>query len=91
MKWRRATRSSRTFNHLDWTIGRSPWSLVGCHGPFTWGPTVEKAVENAVALEEIAKMATITSVVAPDASRLPDSLRQKHYQRKHGPNAYYGQ
>lgn len=65
--------------------------LVGCHGPFTWGSSVKKAVENAIALEEIAKMATITLTVNPEARRLPDALKKKHYERKHGPDAYYGQ
>jgi L-ribulose-5-phosphate 4-epimerase len=65
--------------------------LVGSHGPFAWGATGEKAVYNAVVLEELARMATITRVANPDAKRLEPALRRKHYERKHGPNAYYGQ
>lgn len=65
--------------------------LVGCHGPFAWGASIAKAVDNAIALEEIAKMATITLVANPHADRLPQALRQKHWQRKHGSDAYYGQ
>ncbi len=65
--------------------------LVGCHGPVTWGATIAKAVDNAIALEEIAKMATITLAANTGADRLPDVLREKHWQRKHGENAYYGQ
>lgn len=65
--------------------------LVGGHGPFTWGKTPAKAVYNAVVLEEIAKMALITRTVNPEAPRLKDALIRKHYQRKHGPDAYYGQ
>ena len=65
--------------------------LVGCHGPFTWGSTIAKAVENAIALEEIAKMAAITESVNRQADRLPDALREKHWERKHGKDAYYGQ
>lgn len=65
--------------------------LVGCHGPFTWGTSVSKALGNAIALEEIAKMAMITLSVNPNATRLPEALQKKHYERKHGPNAYYGQ
>lgn len=65
--------------------------LVGCHGPFTWGNSVQKALENAVALEEIAYMAYLTVMIRPNAERLPDELRQKHYLRKRGPEAYYGQ
>ena len=65
--------------------------LVGSHGPFTWGPTVAKAVYNAVVLEELAKMALVTRLVNPDAPPLKDTLKKKHYERKHGNDAYYGQ
>lgn len=65
--------------------------LVGCHGPFVWGRSVRKAVDNAIALEEIAHMATVTRIVDPAAERLPAVLRQKHWERKHGKDAYYGQ
>jgi L-ribulose-5-phosphate 4-epimerase len=68
-----------------------PMVLVGCHGPFAWGRTIQKAVENAIALEEIAKMAAITRAVNPQAARLPEALRRKHWERKHGKDAYYGQ
>jgi L-ribulose-5-phosphate 4-epimerase len=65
--------------------------LVACHGPFTWGVSVEKAVYNSVVAEELAKMALLT--VAIDATALPlkQTLIDKHYERKHGKNAYYGQ
>ena len=65
--------------------------LVAGHGPFTWGATADKAVYNAAVLEEVAKMATITTQVNPAATQLPAYIIDKHYQRKHGPNAYYGQ
>jgi L-ribulose-5-phosphate 4-epimerase len=65
--------------------------LVAGHGPFTWGKTIEKAVYNSVVLEELARMALYTQQINPQVPRLPDSLVQKHYERKHGPNAYYGQ
>jgi len=65
--------------------------LVANHGPFTWGDTIEKAVYNSSVLEQIAKMAFITRSVHPEAPRLKDSLIHKHYDRKHGKNAYYGQ
>jgi L-ribulose-5-phosphate 4-epimerase len=65
--------------------------LVAGHGPFTWGSTPEKAVYNAAVLEEIAHMAFITHTIDPWSAKLPDSLIRKHYERKHGPNAYYGQ
>lgn len=65
--------------------------LVACHGPFTWGRTPEKAVYNSVILEELAKMAMLTLQINPDTPRLKQTLIDKHYQRKHGKNAYYGQ
>jgi L-ribulose-5-phosphate 4-epimerase len=65
--------------------------LVACHGPFTWGETPEKAVYNSVILEELAKMAFITIQINPGAGRIKQTLMAKHYERKHGENAYYGQ
>jgi L-ribulose-5-phosphate 4-epimerase len=65
--------------------------LVAGHGPFTWGKTPEKAVYNSVVLEEIAKLALFTTLVNPEVPRLKETLIQKHFLRKHGPNAYYGQ
>ena len=68
-----------------------PGVLVPFHGPFTWGESPEKALQNAVALETIALMAVTTLAVNPKGSHIPDSLLNKHFQRKHGKNAYYGQ
>jgi L-ribulose-5-phosphate 4-epimerase len=68
-----------------------PMVLVAGHGPFAWGKTADKAVYHAVVLEELAKMASITRALAPHAARLPDHLVRKHFERKHGKNAYYGQ
>ncbi len=65
--------------------------LVAGHGPFTWGKTPEQAVYNSVVLEELAKMALLTLQINPNMSPLDEALIQKHYQRKHGVNAYYGQ
>ena len=65
--------------------------LVACHGPFTWGVTAEKAVYNAVILEELAKMAHLTLEINAETPALKAALIDKHYQRKHGKNAYYGQ
>ncbi|MBN1864181.1 MAG: L-ribulose-5-phosphate 4-epimerase AraD [Victivallales bacterium] len=65
--------------------------VVACHGPFTWGKDAVKAVYNSVVLEEIARMALLTEQVKPSAVRLPEALINKHYERKHGKNAYYGQ
>jgi len=65
--------------------------LIGNHGPFTWGKNADKAVFNSKLLEELARMAYITLSINPDAPRLKKSLINKHYERKHGKNAYYGQ
>lgn len=65
--------------------------LIGNHGPFTWGKDAEKAVYNSRVLEEIAKMAYLTRQINPAAPRLKEALIQKHYERKHGAGAYYGQ
>jgi L-ribulose-5-phosphate 4-epimerase len=79
------------FRELGLNPGETEMVLVGSHGPFTWGKTAAKAVYNAVVLEELAKMAFVTRGVNPDAGRLREAIRNKHYERKHGPGAYYGQ
>ena len=70
-----------------------PGVLVAGHAPFTWGQTPAKAVDNAIALEAMAKMARLTEFLsaAKPAPTLPGYVAEKHYLRKHGPNAYYGQ
>jgi L-ribulose-5-phosphate 4-epimerase len=68
-----------------------PGALVRSHAPFCWGEDVTSAVETAVALEEVARMALLTTVLEPDAAPLADLVRAKHFERKHGPSAYYGQ
>lgn len=65
--------------------------LVGNHAPFTWGATPAKAVYNSAVLENIARMAFITQQIRFDAPRLKEALIKKHFERKHGPDAYYGQ
>ncbi|NQT24413.1 L-ribulose-5-phosphate 4-epimerase [candidate division KSB1 bacterium] len=65
--------------------------LVAGHGPFTWGKTAAKSVYNAVVLEELARMACFTEKINPQAAPLKQALIDKHYHRKHGKNAYYGQ
>ena len=65
--------------------------LVGSHAPFTWGGTADKAVYNSAVLEAVAEMAYVTEQLNPQAPRLKDALVQKHYERKHGPDSYYGQ
>jgi L-ribulose-5-phosphate 4-epimerase len=65
--------------------------IVANHAPFTWGKTPEKAVYNSAVLEAIARMALLTEQINPQAPRLKDALIKKHYERKHGPDSYYGQ
>jgi len=65
--------------------------LVGNHAPFTWGKTAAKAVYNSAVLESVAQMASFTEQINPTAPRLKDSLIRKHFERKHGPDSYYGQ
>lgn len=68
-----------------------PGTLIAQHGPFSWGATVEKAVYHAVVLERLARMRVHTHSLNPQAGRIPQHLLDKHYGRKHGPGAYYGQ
>lgn len=70
---------------------RMPAVLVAHHGPFTWGRTPEEAVENCAALEAVAVIAMKTIAIAPGAGDIPRPLADKHFLRKHGPTAYYGQ
>ncbi len=79
----------KRFAHLNYR--EVEMVLVAGHGPFTWGKTPEKAVYNSVVLEEMAKMALLTYQINPSTPLLSDALIDKHYTRKHGPNAYYGQ
>ena len=68
-----------------------PGVLVRSHGPFTWGTDAFNAVHNAVVLEEVAKMAFLSKMINPEVPRMQQELLNKHYLRKHGPGAYYGQ
>ena len=68
-----------------------PCVLVRGHAPFCWGRSPAAAVETAVTLEEVAKMALLTSVLDRDPPLLDAFVRDKHFARKHGPQAYYGQ
>ncbi len=68
-----------------------PACLDAAHGPFAWGSGPEQALENAVALEHVAAMAITTLTLRPAAPPIPDALREKHFTRKHGLAAYYGQ
>ena len=75
--------------------GIDPVAVPGClvrnHGPFTWGKDAAQAVYHAVVLNEVAKMAARTEMLRPGVEPAPQYLQDKHYMRKHGPNAYYGQ
>jgi len=68
-----------------------PAVLVACHGPFTWGRDVDEAVQNAAVLEFIARLADKTLRLNPKTKPMPPALLSKHFLRKHGPEAYYGQ
>jgi len=96
--------SSESGNDYEWETGNViverfrtlhpdeiPAVLVRGHGPFTWGPSPAKAVETALALELVAGMARDSLLLNPACSPLPEYLRDRHYLRKHGPGAYYGQ
>ncbi|HNW51291.1 MAG TPA: L-ribulose-5-phosphate 4-epimerase [Prolixibacteraceae bacterium] len=79
---------AETFKNLN--LMEIPGVLVKNHGPFSWGKDAHDAVHNAVVMEQVAKMASISFSVNPDLVMNP-SLIKKHYERKHGKNAYYGQ
>jgi L-ribulose-5-phosphate 4-epimerase len=68
-----------------------PCALVRGHGPFCWGASASAAVQTAVTLEEVAHLALLTTALDPQAPPLDPAVRDKHFERKHGPNAYYGQ
>ena len=68
-----------------------PAVLCFSHGPFTWGKDPAQAVYHSVVLEECAKMGLFTKMINPNAAPAPQRMQNKHYMRKHGPNAYYGQ
>ncbi|EPR29283.1 MULTISPECIES: L-ribulose-5-phosphate 4-epimerase [Geobacillus] len=80
---------TETFRFLDPL--QMPGVLVHGHGPFAWGKDPANAVHNAVVLEEVAKMAARTYMLNPNAQPISQTLLDRHYLRKHGANAYYGQ
>lgn len=79
----------RTFKKYSYK--ETPMVLVASHGPFTWGATPAEAVSNSVILEYLAMMALHTISINPDVEVVKESLIKKHFYRKHGKNAYYGQ
>ena len=80
-----------TFDSKDMNPMYTPGVLCTNHGVFTWGKDAAEAVHNAVVMEEVAKMATRTELINPNVKPAPDCIRDKHFFRKHGENAYYGQ
>ena len=80
-----------TFEQRGLNPMHTPGVLCTNHGPFTWGKDAAEAVHNAVVLEEVARMAIRTELLNPQVQPAPDSIRDKHFFRKHGENAYYGQ
>ena len=72
-------------------VGAIPACLAAHHGVFAWGKTADEAVYHATVVEEVAKMAQLTETLKPVTKRLPQYVADKHYNRKHGKNAYYGQ
>ena len=80
-----------TFEQIGLNPMHTPGVLCTNHGPVTWGKDAAEAVHNAVVLEEVASMAIRTELLNPQVQPAPDSIRDKHFFRKHGENAYYGQ
>ena len=80
-----------TFRQRELDPVHVPGAICRNHGPFTWGKDAAQAVYHAVVLAEVAKMAVYTTQIAPDAQPAPQYVLDKHFLRKHGPNAYYGQ
>lgn len=80
---------AHNFSHIK--PQETPAVLVAGHGPFTWGPSAQVAAENALVLEEVARMAKGAMDLSPAIEPLPAHIADKHFERKHGPRAYYGQ
>ena len=80
-----------TFRNRDLDPAYVPGVNCANHGPFAWGKDADQAVYHAVVLEKVAQMALLTEQIQRDVAPAPQSIQDKHFQRKHGPNAYYGQ
>jgi L-ribulose-5-phosphate 4-epimerase len=80
-----------TLKRIGLSAVEMPAVLVASHGPFVWGPNVQEAAENATALEAVAAMAIQTLALDPSIGPMSDYLLERHFRRKHGPGAYYGQ
>ncbi len=81
----------KTFEKRNLNPAHVPGVICRNHGPFAWGRDAAQAVYHAVVLEEVAKMALYTLQIAPETEPAPQYISDKHFMRKHGPNAYYGQ
>jgi len=79
------------FSEGDINPKEFPGVLVPCHGPFAWGENARAALKNAIILEQVARIALHTVELNPEIGEIPRALLNKHYMRKHGPDAYYGQ
>ena len=88
-EWETGSVIIQTFTNMD--PMSMPAVLVARHGPFTWGKTPDSAVDNAVALEEVARMAAVCQQLAPGLQPVNQVLLDRHFLRKHGTDAYYGQ
>ena len=82
---------AETFRERGIDPDHVPAVICRSHGPFTWGKDAAQAVYHSVVLEEVAKMSMFTEAVNPKAGPAPQCIQDKHFMRKHGPNAYYGQ
>lgn len=82
---------AETFQERQLSPVHIPAVICSSHGPFTWGKDAAEAVYHAVVLEEVARMSLLTEQVCPQAQPAPEHIQEKHFLRKHGPNAYYGQ
>lgn len=92
-EYERATGVSivETFRQAGLDPLQMPAVFLPGHAPFVWGATPQAAVENAVALEAVTRMALLMGAHQSSIPELPEAIRRKHFERKHGPNAYYGQ
>jgi L-ribulose-5-phosphate 4-epimerase len=88
-EWETGNVIAETFDVLN--PAATPAVLVKHHGPFTWGATPDEAVHNAAVLESVAQMAFYAKKLNVRQTAIPQALLNKHYKRKHGPDAYYGQ
>lgn len=82
---------AETFSSRGINASHVPGVICGSHGPFTWGKDAAQAVYHAVVLEQVARMASLTEQNNSHAAAAPQWIQDKHFLRKHGPNAYYGQ